>query len=88
VGDDTYFEPTVTVGWRERLAGGPGTTTAHFDGGDDFTLDAEQPFTGGAVARVGLRGGSAQVLYALDAGGTFDDDYTNYDVRASVRFQF
>jgi hypothetical protein len=51
-------------------------------------LDAEQVFDGGLIARAGLRGGSEKVLFALDGGGTFEDEYREYDVRATVRFQF
>ena len=83
-----HVSPEVTVGYRSRLAGSPGRTTARFEGGQEFTLDPEQPFDGGAVARVGLRGGSQKVLYLIDGGGTFDSDYSQYDIRAMVRFQF
>jgi outer membrane autotransporter protein len=87
-GDETYFAPEIKAGYRAKLAGGPSRTTAHFDGGADFTLDPEDVFKGGAVARVGFRGGAARVLYAVNAGGTKDGDYEEYDVRATVRFQF
>lgn len=87
-GDETYFAPELKAGYRAKLAGGPAKTTAHFEGGQDFTLDPEDVFKGGAVARVGFRGGAARVLYAVNGGVTVDDDYEEYDVRATVRFQF
>lgn len=87
-GDETFFAPEIKAGYRAKLAGGPSTTTAHFEGGADFTLDPEDVFKGGAIARVGFRGGAARVLYAVNAGATVDDDYKAYDVRATVRFQF
>ena len=87
-GDEVYWAPEVKVGWRQRLAGNPGKTTARFGDGNPFTLNAEQVFDGGLVARVGLRGGSSTALYAIDGGGTFEDDYREYDIRATVRFQF
>lgn len=87
-GDEIYWAPEVKVGWRQRLAGNPGETTARFGAGTPFVLDPEQVFDGGIIARAGLRGGSEKVLYALDAGGTFEDEYREYDVRATVRFQF
>lgn len=87
-GDEIYWAPEVKIGWRQRLAGNPGKTTARFGSGAPFTLDAEQVFDGGLVARAGLRGGSSRAIYALDAGGAFEDDYREYDVRATVRFQF
>jgi hypothetical protein len=87
-GDEVYWAPEIKAGYRAKLAGGPAKTTAHFDGGEDFTLDPEDVFKGGAVVRAGLRGGAARVLYAVNAGATFDGDYEEYDVRAVIRFQF
>ncbi|MGA0606432.1 autotransporter outer membrane beta-barrel domain-containing protein [Phenylobacterium sp. VNQ135] len=87
-GDEVYWAPELKVGWRQRLAGNPGETTARFGADAPFVLDAEQVFDGGLVARLGIRGGSEKVLFALDGGGTFESDYKEYDVRATVRFQF
>ena len=87
-GDEVYWAPEIKAGYRAKLAGGPASTTAHFDGGADFTLDPEDAFKGGAVVRAGLRGGAARVLYAINAGATLDGDYEEYDARAVVRFQF
>jgi hypothetical protein len=87
-GDEVYFAPEIKGGYRTKLAGGPGRTTAHFDGGQDFTLSPEDAFKGGAVVRAGFRGGAARVLYAVTGGATLDDGYEEYDVRATVRFQF
>jgi len=87
-GDDVYFAPELKAGYRAKLAGGPSSTTAHFEGGQDFTLDPEDAFKGGAVVRAGIRGGAARVLYAVSGGATIDKDYKAYDARATVRFQF
>lgn len=87
-GDDVFIAPEIKGGYRAKLAGGPARTTAHFEGGQDFTLDPETVFKGGYVARAGLRGGSARVLYTVNGGLTKDADYEEYDVRATVRFQF
>ena len=87
-GDDVYIAPEIKAGYRGKLAGGPAHTTAHFEGGQEFTLDPENVFKGGYVARAGFRGGSDRVLYAVNGGLTKDDDYEEYDVRATVRFQF
>jgi hypothetical protein len=87
-GDDSWWAPEVKVGWRAKLAGDAGSTTARFGAGQAFKLDAEDVFKGGAVARVGIRGGANQVLYAFEGGGVFDDSYKEYDVRAVVRFLF
>lgn len=87
-GEEVYFAPEIKAGYRAKLAGGPSTTTAHFEGGADFVLDPEDVFKGGAVVRAGFRGGGARVLYAVNGGATLDGDYEEYDVRATVRFQF
>ena len=87
-GDEVYWGPEVKLGYRAKLIGGPARTTAHFKQGADFTLDPEDAFKAGGIARVGVRGGTAQVVYAISAGGTFDRDYAEYDARAVVRFKF
>jgi outer membrane autotransporter protein len=87
-GDDVFFAPEIKGGYRAKLAGGPARTTAHFEGGQAFTLDPETVFKGGYVARAGFRGGSSRVLYTVNGGLTKDADYEEYDVRATVRFQF
>lgn len=87
-GDDVYIAPEIKAGYRAKLAGGPAATTARFEGGQEFTLDPEDVFKGGYVARAGFRGGSGRVLYAVNGGLTKDSDYEEYDVRATVRFQF
>jgi outer membrane autotransporter protein len=87
-GDEVYIAPEIKAGYRAKLAGGPPKTTAHFEGGQDFTLSPEDAFKGGVIGRLGFRGGAARVLYAVNGGVTMDDDYEEYDVRATVRFQF
>lgn len=87
-GDASIWSPEVRLGWRERLAGDPGRTTARFAGGEAFTLDAEQPFENAFTARVGLRVASSSLLFSLDGGGAFKGDYQEYDVRALLRTQF
>lgn len=87
-GDETFFAPEIKAGYRAKIAGGPARTTAHFDGGADFTLDPEDVFKGGAIVRAGVRGGNGKAIYAIDGGATFDGEYQEYDVRAVLRFQF
>jgi hypothetical protein len=87
-GDETWWAPELKLGWRARLAGGPGATTAHFAGGTAFTLDPETPVSGGAVVRVGFKTGGDQVYFAVDGGGTFDKGSQEYDLRGTVRFRF
>ncbi|CAN7453300.1 autotransporter outer membrane beta-barrel domain-containing protein [Phenylobacterium sp. LjRoot219] len=87
-GDQTIWSPELKLGWRERLAGDPGRTTARFADGEAFTLDPEQPFDHAVTARLGLRVASRSLLFTLDGGGAFEGDYQEYDVRALIRTQF
>jgi outer membrane autotransporter protein len=87
-GEEGWWAPEVKAGYRAKLAGGPAKTTARFENGADFTLDPENAFKGGAVIRAGFRGGAARALYAVNAGGVFDGEYQEYDVRAVLRIQF
>jgi outer membrane autotransporter protein len=88
-GDDTiWFAPELVVGYRAKLAGDPGQTTARFKGGNAFTLDAEDVASGGVVARLALRGGTEAVAFNVGGGGVFDSGYSEYDVRATIRFVF
>ncbi|HEY8573096.1 autotransporter outer membrane beta-barrel domain-containing protein [Phenylobacterium sp.] len=87
-GEESWVAPELKVGWRAKLAGDAGRTTARFGSGDPFTLDPEEPFDGGLVARVGVRGGAPRVLWSVDAGGSFDEGYSEYDFRALIRYLF
>ncbi|CAN7181198.1 autotransporter domain-containing protein [Phenylobacterium sp. LjRoot225] len=87
-GDETSWSPELKIGWRERLAGDAGRTTARFETGAPFTLDPEAPFDNAVVARLGLRIESSGLLFALDGGGSFEEAYREYDVRALIRWQF
>lgn len=88
-GSDSSWGPELTVGWRQRLAGDPGVTTARFKaGGATFTLSPEDMASGAAVVRLGIGGDSPWMSLHVDAGGEFNSDYRQYDVRAVVRFRF
>ncbi|WP_091739507.1 autotransporter outer membrane beta-barrel domain-containing protein [Phenylobacterium immobile] len=87
-GGDDYWAPEVSVGYRQRLAGSPGRTTASFSGGDSFTVDPERPFKSAVLARGGVKIGFSDVLIAVDGGGAFEANYREYDVRAVIRYQF
>jgi len=87
-GDTTVWSPELKLGWRERLAGDAGRTTARFTDGEAFTLDPERPFENAFIARLGLRVASSSLLFRLDGGGAFESDYQEYDVRALIRTQF
>ncbi|RAK59044.1 autotransporter domain-containing protein [Phenylobacterium hankyongense] len=87
-GDEAWWGPELKLGWRAKLSGDSGKTTARFTGGTAFTLDPEAVASGGAVARLGIKGEAQQVLYSFDAGAVFDNGYREYDVRGVVRFMF
>jgi outer membrane autotransporter protein len=85
---ESWWRPELKAGWRQKLAGKAGSTTASFQGGDAFTLDPEALFKGGAVIRGGVVGGTEQIYVGLNAGATVDDDYTEYDLRGTIRLRF
>ena len=87
-GEESWWRPELKAGWRQRLSGDAGRTTANFQGGDPFTLDPETPFKGGPVARFGVVGGSEQLYVGLNAGASVDHDYTEYDLRGTIRLRF
>jgi hypothetical protein len=68
--------------------GGPGATTAHFVGGDNFTLNANFQDKGGLLARLGLRAGGQFADFTADAGGEWHGNFDSYDARALARFLF
>jgi hypothetical protein len=88
-GDDVKWGPEVKVGWRQRLAGDAGQTTARFlSGGDPFTLDPEQPYEGGLTARLALKASGTGAAFSLEGGAELQDRYTQYDVRAVLKVSF
>lgn len=86
--DDMHWAPELKLGWRQKISGAPGATTARFQGGDAFTLDPETPASSGAIARLGVKTTSDQMYFALDAGAALDDHAQEYDVRGTIRFRF
>lgn len=56
--DENWFRVETEGGWREIVSGGVGATTAHFDGGQDFTLEGDGA-TSGWFARLRAIGGSS-----------------------------
>ena len=87
-GDSVKWRPEVTLGWREIVAGGPASTTAHFATGGNFVLSPQFTEKGGLLARLGLRAGGALADFSADAGGVFRNGYETYDARAMARFLF
>jgi outer membrane autotransporter protein len=86
--DGAFWSPELKLGWRQKLAGRPGDTTAQFQGGAPFVLNPEEPPSGGAIVRLGVTTWSDQMFFALDGGATMDDHTQEYDVRGTIRFRF
>ncbi|MPS68650.1 MAG: autotransporter domain-containing protein [Novosphingobium sp.] len=55
--DENWFRIETEGGWREIVSGGIGSTTAHFAGGQNFTLDGDEA-TSGWFARLRAIGGT------------------------------
>ncbi len=89
-GRETWFGPELTVGYRSRIAGEPGTTTARFRNGSGtpFRLSAEDAAGGGLQIRFALRTGSHRGYLALETGGEIDGDYERYDIRLVAKVFF
>ncbi|MFC0202894.1 autotransporter outer membrane beta-barrel domain-containing protein [Novosphingobium soli] len=56
--DENWFRVETEGGWREIVSGGLGSTTAHFEDGEDFTLEGDEA-TSGWFARLRAIGGSS-----------------------------
>lgn len=88
-GDTVHWTPSMTLGWREVVLGGPASTTAHFANGAPFTLSPDyQDEKGGLLARLGLRASGNYADFSAGAGGVFRPGYDAIDARATARFLF
>jgi hypothetical protein len=88
-GQALRWRPELTVGYRDIVAGGPASTTAHFlSGGQSFTLTPDLADRGGLLARLGVRAIGNYADITADAGGEFRNGYQTYDARAVARFLF
>jgi hypothetical protein len=83
---DFMWRPEVMVGYKQ-VFGGPDTVTAAFAGGSAFTLSPASQ-KGGAIARIGIRGGNKFSDIAIEAGGEDRDNYRAFDGRIVARFRF
>lgn len=88
-GQGFRWTPQLTVGYRQIITGGPGSTTARFlSGSPAFTLNPDLTERGGLLARLGVRAAGQFADVTADAGGEFRDGYQTYDARARARFLF
>jgi outer membrane autotransporter protein len=86
--DGTTWAPELKLGWRQKISGAPGATTAQFQGGAPFTLDPETPPSGGGIVRLGVKTSSDRMYFALDGGAVLDGHTQEYDLRGTIRFRF
>ena len=81
--DENWFRMETEGGWREIVGGGLGSTTARFEGGQDFTLDGSEADSGW-FARLRAIGGSAGFTMGGELSG--EDRFGRVDLalRGSV----
>lgn len=82
--DENWMRLETEGGWREILSGGLGETTAHFDGGQSFTLDGEKA-TSGWFARLRALGGSGSFVMGGELSAEDRHDHVNLALRGSVK---
>ncbi|BBC72058.1 transporter [Altererythrobacter sp. B11] len=85
--DSNWFRVEGEGGWREIVGGSLGATTAHFAGGEDFTLDPEQPDSGW-YGRLRAVGGSRVFEMSGEAGAEKQYDGTALSLRGTLRMAF
>ncbi|MGQ7828554.1 autotransporter domain-containing protein [Altererythrobacter sp. Z27] len=85
--EKNWFRVEGEGGWREVVAGKLGSTTAHFEDGESFTLDPEQS-TGGWYASLKAMGGNSVFTLLGELGLEDRLGGTAYTVRGSLRFGF
>ena len=83
--DRSWLRLEVEGGWRQRLAGELGTTTARYGDGDEFTLLPDQRGSGW-FAR--LRGFGGDGFYTIGGEAGLEERFgrVGYQLRASLRF--
>lgn len=85
--DESWFRIEGEGGWREILGGGLGDTTAHFEEGDPFTLQAEQSVNGW-YARLRAIGGDQAFTITGEAGAEERHNDVGFTLRGTIRMGF
>lgn len=85
--DESWFRIEGEGGWREILGGGLGDTTAQFEGGDPFTLQAEQSVNGW-YARLRAIGGDQAFTISGEAGAEERHNDVGFTLRGTIRMGF
>jgi uncharacterized protein with beta-barrel porin domain len=85
--DRRWFRVETEGGWREVVGGSLGSTTAHFEGGQSFTLLPEQN-SSGWFARLRALGGSEMFQIGGEVGAEDRHDNTALSLRGTVTMAF
>ncbi len=85
--DSNWFRLEAEGGWRELVGGSIGATTAHFAGGESFTLLPEDR-SNGWYGRVRAMGGAEQFQVGGEIGAEKQNDRVGMSLRASFGLQF
>lgn len=85
--DRNWFRLETEGGWRQIVAGSLGSTTAHFEGGQNFTLDPDQT-TSGWYARLRALGGDSVFTMGGELSAEDRFDHTALSVRGTLRMGF
>ena len=88
-GQGFKWRPELELGYRDVFTGTAGDTTAHFlAGGSNFTLLPEQIKGGGPVARLDVKADTDFYELNFEAGLEDRTNFTEGDLRISVRVLF
>ncbi len=87
-GQSFLWRPELELGYRDVFTGTAGATTAHFAGGQAFTLNPDDIKGGGGVARLGLKADTDFYELNFEAGAEERTHFTEGDARISVRVLF
>ena len=88
-GQGFKWRPELELGYRDVFTGTAGDTTAHFlAGGNNFTLTPEQIKGGGPLARLDVKADTDFYELNFEAGLENRTNFTEGDLRISVRVLF
>ncbi len=87
-GTGFVWRPQLELGVRDVFTGNAGSTTAHYTGGQSFTLTPGD-FTGASgLIRAKLKASGEYYEVGLEAGGEAQSKYVEGDLKLSVRVLF
>ena len=87
-GTSFVWRPQLEVGVRDIFIGGIGPTTAHYAGGQSFTINPEDISGTSALLRAKIKASGEYYEVGIEAGGEAQSGYIEGDVKLSVRVLF